>query len=388
MSGVLWLTLHYLRAHPIRTIVMVASLSVALVLPLAAGTLFEHYEAELRSRAAGTPLILGARGKRFDLVLTSLWFRSARLDPVKYAHVDEVNDSELAVAIPIHSRFTARGHPLVATSREYYERRRLALAAGLEPAFVGEALLGANVAAATGLGVGDALFSDPEDTYDISKGAATKLGVKGVLAPTGGPDDDAVFVDIKTAWVLEGVAHGHQQAEELPDDLLLGKSDERIVVSPALIEHNELTAKNADSFHIHGDPGDLSVTAILIFPRDLKSGTILKSRINAEGDVQVLSPARVVDDLVSFVFRIKRVFDAVSLLLLVATAALVTLLLVLSSRMRVREMEALHRIGAGRLVILGLHLGEALFVVCGACALAGTILGVVLFVRPDIGSLG
>ena len=130
------------------------------------------------------------------------------------------------------------------------------------------------------------------------------------------------------------------------------------------------------------------MTAILIFPRDLKSGTILKSRINAKGEVQVLSPARVVDDLVSCVFRIKRVFDAVSLLLLAATAALVTLLLVLSSRMRVREMEALHRIGASRAVILGLHLGEALFVIGGAIVLAGAILGVVLFVRPDIGSLG
>lgn len=387
MSGIWWLTLRHLRAHPTRTVVMVASLAIALVLPLAAGALFDHYEADLRDRADGTPLVLGARGKRFDLVLSSLWFRPSHLDPVRYGRVDEIDQTGLAVAVPIHSRFTARGHPIVATSREYYELRRLAVADGRVPAFVDEALLGANVAAATGLGVGDALFSDPEETYDISKGAATKLRVRGVLARSGGPDDDAVFVDVKTAWVLEGIAHGHTDAEALPDDMLLGRSDERIVVSPALIEHNELTADNAVSFHIHGDPADLAVTAILVFPRDEKSGTILKTRINAEGEVQVLTPSRVVDDLISFVFRIKRVFDAVSLLLLAATVALVALILVLSSRMRVREMEALHRIGASRLVIAGLHLGESAFVVVGAMIVAAAMLGAALAARPDIGSL-
>ena len=30
------------------------------------------------------------------------------------------------------------------------------------------------------------------------------MTVTGVLAPTGTPDDDAVLVDIKTAWVIEG----------------------------------------------------------------------------------------------------------------------------------------------------------------------------------------
>ena len=306
---------------------------------------------------------------------------------MKYARVDEIHDSGLAVAIPIHARFTARGHPVVATSREYYERRGLEIAEGREPAFVGEALLGANVARATGLGEGDELYSDPEETYDISKGAATKFAVRGVLAATGGPDDDAVFVDVKTAWVLEGVAHGHDDADALPDDMLLGRSEERIVVSPALIEHNELTADNADSFHVHGDPADLGVTAVLIFPHDRKSGTILKTRINAAGEVQVLSPAKVVDDLISFVFRIKRVFDAVSLLLLVATLALVVLILVLSSRMREREMAALHRIGASRFVVAGLHFGESVLVVLGATLVAAALLGVALIARPEIGSL-
>ena len=43
----------------------------------------------------------------------------------------------------------------------------------------------------------------------------------GILAPTSTPDDEAVFVDIKTAWVISGIGHGHEDvvtAEDLASD--------------------------------------------------------------------------------------------------------------------------------------------------------------------------
>ena len=35
------------------------------------------------------------------------------------------------------------------------------------------------------------------------------MKVVGVLSPVATPDDEAVFVDVKTAWVIAGLAHGH-----------------------------------------------------------------------------------------------------------------------------------------------------------------------------------
>jgi hypothetical protein len=37
-----------------------------------------------------------------------------------------------------------------------------------------------------------------------------KMPVVGMLEPTGAADDEAIFVDLKTMWVIAGLAHGHQ----------------------------------------------------------------------------------------------------------------------------------------------------------------------------------
>ena len=45
--------------------------------------------------------------------------------------------------------------------------------------------------------------------YDLSAEYPLKMRVTGILAPTGTPDDLAVFTDVKTAWVIDGIGHGH-----------------------------------------------------------------------------------------------------------------------------------------------------------------------------------
>ena len=58
------------------------------------------------------------------------------------------------------------------------------------------------------MGVGGHVVSSPESVFDLAGVYPLKMAVVGVLAPTHTPDDDAVFVDVKTAWVIAGLAHG------------------------------------------------------------------------------------------------------------------------------------------------------------------------------------
>ena len=104
---------------------------------------------------------------------------------------------------------TARSRPIIGTTPDYFRQRGLAVRAGRLPILVGEAVLGATVARDLGLGPGDTLLSDYEKPYDISTTYPLKMHVSGVLAESGSPDDGAVFVDVKTAWVIEGIGHGH-----------------------------------------------------------------------------------------------------------------------------------------------------------------------------------
>ena len=318
MSGILYLAWRHAAAHRARTSLLVACVALALWVPWTAGALAGQYDQALRSRAAETPLIIGAPGNRYDLTLAALYFRPSQLETIPYQELERLQEGGRATFIPLHMRFTARGYPIVATSVEYAEFRGLQPAEGRHALRLGEVALGADVAAALGLRAGDALLSDPTELYDISRPPALKMRVAGVYPPAGTPDDGAVFCDVRTAWVLEGIAHGHAPAEEIDEALVLSRADESV------------------------------------------------------------------GDLLGVVFRIKAFFDLVGVFLLGTTALLVSLVFLLSSRLRGAEMRTLDRIGAPRRVGAGLIGIEAALVLLLAGALAGGATAATLRWLPDL----
>jgi putative ABC transport system permease protein len=372
VKGVLYLALRHALHHRGRTAILLGCIALTLFLPLATSGLVSDYERSLVARSRSTPLVAGPRGNRFDLALLALYFRSSPLPSIPQGKLDELRAEAGLLAIPLHVRFTARGYPIVATSPEYYEERGLRAERGTRPLRVGDALLGAAAAAALRLAPGESLFSDQRELYDISRPPAVKLHVAGVLAPTGGPDDGVVFVDIKTAWMLEGLAHGHDEVTpELDPRLLLGRSEQEIRLSGAFLEYQEITDENAARFHLHGDPARLPLSAILVFPGSEKTRTLLKARWNESREYQMVVPREVIDELLAFVFRVKAFLDGIALGLGLVTALLVALVVLLSARLRAGELETLARIGASRRSAFLLLSGELLAVVLAAAALAG-----------------
>jgi hypothetical protein len=79
---------------------------------------------------------------------------------------------------------------------------------GRQIAVLGEAVVGARVAGRLDLGPGDTVVSSPENLFDLDGVYPLQLQIVGVLTPTGTPDDEAVFVDIKTTWVIAGIEDG------------------------------------------------------------------------------------------------------------------------------------------------------------------------------------
>lgn len=385
MTGVWLLSTSYLRHHAVRSGILVVCLALTLFLPVTTRLLVNRYEDDLRARSDSTPLIAGAKGNRIDLTMTTLYFRAADVEPITYADLERLEAAALGIAIPVHARFTARGHPVVATSPEYHEMRGLTAARGSLPLRLGDATLGSAVAEELGLGPGDALFSDVREAYDISVPPALKMRIAGVLAPAGTPDDGAVFVDTKTAWILEGIYHGHDDPEkEVDEELLIGKTDEHVAVSPAMIEYNEVTDENISTFHWHGETSLLPLTSVIFRPRDAKSGTIIKARLNASKTLQMVTPTEVIDDLMAFVFKIKSILDAVSLLLAATTVGLFALVVLLTMRVRAGEMRTLDRIGASRSTVLRLYATEIGILVILGLALAAALSVAVLTLAPDV----
>lgn len=387
MSRILYLAWQYATYYRTKTIILVMSLTLTFVLPLTAHLLIRQYGDALRARARATPLVLGAHGKRFDLVLKALYFNTPRVDPVYLAEVEALRDGDRATPIPLQLDFTAQGHPIVGTTLAYFEYRGLSIARGHLPQRLGQAVLGANVAAEMGLGPGDALFSDQRSLYDITRTYPLKMQVVGVLAPTDSPDDRAVFVDVKTTWIIAGLTHGHQDVvREANDAVILQRTEKEVITNASIFEYNEVTDANIDSFHTHAPADELPLSAIIVQPRDAKAATILKARYNTTPHerYRLLVPTEVIDDLLGVVFRVQRFFNASFGLVVVSVVLLLSLVMLLSRRLRERELETMYKLGCSRRATALLQATELGLVLGMSLILSTATAGLVVWLAPRL----
>ena len=130
--------------------------------------------------------------------------------------------------------------------------------------FLGEAVLGADVARELQLEVGDYVISSPENVFDLAGVYPLKMPVVGILATAFSPDDQAIFVDTKTSWVIQGLGHGHQDLNSKSATAqVLKKEGDNIVANASVLQYNEITPDNIASFHFHGDRSEQPISAII-----------------------------------------------------------------------------------------------------------------------------
>jgi len=373
VKDVLYLAWRYLAHHRIKTAILVISITLIVYLPAGLNVLVNRSAAQLTARANRTPLLLGAQGSSLELVLNSLYFESDAPELLSWAEAQRVADSGLAEAIPLYVRFRARGQPIVGTSLGYFDFRGLELAAGRSMAILGECVVGAATAEKLGVGPGDSVVSSPESVFDLAGAYPLKMRVAGVLAPSYSPDDEAVFVDVKTAWVIEGLVHGHQDlAAPEAASAVLDRQGDTITANASVVQYNEISEENIDSFHFHGDLSGYPLTAVLAVPESDKSGVILMGRYEGEQEpIQIVRPIAVMDDLLDTVFTVHGFVVAALGLVGVATVAVAGLVFLLSLRLRRREIETMIKIGGSRAAVGSLLVSEMAAVLVLGTLLAG-----------------
>ena len=343
----------YLAYHRFKTAILVTSITLIAFLPVGLRVLVNQSSQQLTSRAAATPLVIGAKGSPLELVLNTLYFRSEVPEPLDYAEVDALRETDLAQAIPLYVRFRSRGWPIVGTTLDYFDFRGLRIASGRQMAMLGECVLGSRVAGDLAVGPGDHVVSSPESVFDLAGVYPLKMRVAGVLDHTDTADDDAVFVDLKTSWVIQGLGHGHQDLTR-PEAAsgVLRRDDTNVTANASVVQYTEITEDNADSFHFHGGLSRYPVTAIVVVPPDQKSSAILQGRYEvAESLTQVVRPISVMDELLETILTVQSFVVAGAVIVGLATLASASLVFLLSLRLRRREIETLFKIGGSRAAV-------------------------------------
>ena len=147
---------------------------------------------------------------------------------------------------------------------DYLDFRQLRIIQGRNLGFVGECVIGSQVAEKLDLIAGDSLISSPENFFDLAGVYPLKMQIVGVLEPSNTPDDQAIFIDLKSNWVIMGLGHGHQDLAKVYDPtLIMDRGQDSVTASAKLYIYNEINGKNLDSFHFHGDIGDYPLLYII-----------------------------------------------------------------------------------------------------------------------------
>ncbi len=365
MHDILYLAWRYLVFHRLKTIILVTSIMLIVYLPTGLNAVIKQSAEHLTARAEQTPLLVGANGSPLELTLNSLYFSSDHPQLIDYAEAISVMDSGLADAIPLYVRFRSRSHPIVGTSLDYFSYHDLKFSSGRPMAVLGECVLGAAVAESLGAQPGDSVISSTETVFDLAGVYPLKMTVAGVLERAFTRDDDAIFVDVKTAWVIEGLGHGHQDLAR-PDaaSSVLSRSEEIIVANASVVQYNEITRENLDSFHFHGDLASYPLTAVLAVPRNDKSGVILRGRyMNDNARSQIIRPLLVIEELLETVLTIQQFIVAAVIIVGSATVATAALVFLLSLKLRRLEIDTMHKIGGSRIRVASILMAEVFIVV-------------------------
>jgi len=348
MKQSIYLAIRYLSFYRTRTIILVAAIGLIIFLPLGLQKLITDSEKQMMARAESFPLIAGVKGSSTDLVLNAIYFQQQEMEQLTVEAGKVLDESGMGYTIPVLSMFKARNYPIVGTNLDYFDFRELFIAKGRNLQFVGECVLGSTVAERLALEPGDSLISSPENYFDMAGVYPLKMKVVGVFQSTGSPDDEAIFTDLKTNWIIMGLGHGHEDVARLNDPTLIMQRDSsNVSATSKLFIYNEIDGKNMDSFHFHGSMNDYPVSAFVFVPNDDKSSTILRGRFKAgEMDNQIVIPATIISHLLESIFRIKYIFNTVFFLVGLATSLILVLIVMLSLRLRKAEIHTMFTIGS------------------------------------------
>ena len=209
----LWVLVRSLRmrlfANVLTVVAVLLGVGLALVVPLS----LRAFQQGATEAAGIFDLLVTAEGSQTQAVLNTIYYQNAPVGNIPYRVFASLEaDPRTSRAVPLGFGDNVQGYPLVGTTPAYFGLRagpqappyyRLEQGAVFSSAY--QAVLGAQVARETGLGLGDT-FETAHGFVETFEPTMHTDGyrVVGILAPTGGPSDRAVYTALESIWDSHG----------------------------------------------------------------------------------------------------------------------------------------------------------------------------------------
>ena len=330
----------YLWSRPLAAGLNVLLLSLGLA-SLAFVLLVSHQINQAFERdLAGIDVVVGAKGSPMQLILSGVFQLDVPTGNVPLVAVQALEKHpQVAKLIPISMGDSFRGFRIVGTTPDYLTHYQASFAQGGVWAAPMQAVLGAQVAAQSGLQVGDRFAGSHGLGGGGEAHGQTPYVVSGVLAASGAVLDRLVLTDSASVWQVHEGAHAGDTALDDEDRQLLEAERE---VTLALIQYR-------------------TPLAAVTFPRFVNSST----------EMQAAAPALEITRLLNMVGVGTDVLRALAGVLLLTAALSVFIALWSAVRERRADLALLRMLGAPPRKVAALLLCEALWL-----ALLATVIGV------------
>jgi putative ABC transport system permease protein len=305
-----------------------ASLSFVL---LASHQIDKAFERDL----AGIDVVVGAKGSPMQLILSGVFHIDAPTGNVPLAAVKQLEQHpQVAQLIPLSLGDSYRGFRIVGSTPDYLTHYSAAFAQGGVWSAPMQAVIGAQVAAQTGLKVGDRFAGSHGLAGGGDSHSETPYVVSGVLAPGGSVLDRLVLTALDSVWQV------HEDHSALDADDRKVMEDER-EVTLALIRYR-------------------TPLAAVTFPRF----------VNTTTEMQAAAPALEITRLLNLIGVGTDVLRALAAVLLLTAGLSVFIALWSAVRERRADLALLRLLGAPPGKVAALLLCEALWL-----ALLATLMG-------------
>ncbi|MEM8948200.1 MAG: ABC transporter permease [Pseudomonadota bacterium] len=330
--SLLGLSLAYLRDRLLGTCLNLLLLALGvgmIVLLLLFGAKLEE---RLTRDSAGIDLVIGAKGSPLQLILSSIYHLDIPTGNIPIAELDRWRRHELVEAVlPLALGDSLGGFRIVGTETVYAEHYDALPTKGALWQAPFEAVLGSDVAAKTGLDVGDRFFGNHGLAPGGPAHSDNAYQVVGLLAPTAGVLDRLVLTGVESVWASHGI-------------------------EPTSAERQQ------------------TVTALLLRHRSPIAAVQLPPLVNQTAGLQAASPALEMARLVSMIGIGTDAVSGFSLLLMATAGLSVFIGLASALQQRRYDLAVMRVMGASPRMLLAQLLLEGLLLALGG-ALLGLLLG-------------
>ena len=361
-------------------------LSVALGVMLMVAVLVAHrvVDETFSQNSVGYHLIVGPKGSDLQLVLSTVYRIQPPIENLPYRFYKELRNKEkfrlVEDAVPIALGDTTQegNFPIVGTTRQYfvlpYAGDRQFKIRG--DAFRGpfDAVIGSRVARENGWDIGSEFKmvhgGQEEHVHDEI------FTVRGVLAPTGTPNDKSVFVNLEGFYLVAGHETPLAEAYVRERAFFNEPVDEAELADLKAKDEKERILHASGAHHHHGVP-DLQkeVTSILVNMKSDVAAAQFSSTMKSGFQAQAVNPIIPMRKLKeAFVGNIKNVLLVLTGLVVVVSGIGIFVSIYNSMADRRRELAIMRALGAQRRTVFSVILAESTLLCVGG-GLLGVLLG-------------